>query len=295
MENQLRFYQQDFIAWLEALNYSEYSINQAKLAVSQLNEFLESKDINHPTGISAMHLHKFFEYLKLRTNRRRGGGLSPSYINKLNGSLRLYQKFLQLNHRIYLPLTQNYFRGLKTEVEVLTVDEVKSLYNACDMSQPIGYRDRAILALYYGVGLRRSEGINLTMEDVKLEERIIHVRESKNRRERFVPMAMKVYQDLKDYTLIARPIMKMEKTNQFLLSTKGKALSKFSVLPRIKALQELSEEDSIHFKDVNVHTLRHSLGTHLLQNGMSIERISRILGHSSITTTQIYTHLIDKL
>lgn len=108
-------------------------------------------------------------------------------------------------------------------------------------------------------------------------------------------MAMKVYQDLKDYTLIARPIMKMEKTNQFLLSTKGKALSKFSVLPRIKALQELSEEDSIHFKDVNVHTLRHSLGTHLLQNGMSIERISRILGHSSITTTQIYTHLIDKL
>jgi site-specific recombinase XerD len=151
-----------------------------------------------------------------------------------------------------------------------------------------------MLAIYYGCGLRRSEGTSLVVSDIQLEKKLIFVRKGKGSKERFVPIAEKGLQDIQEYLNYGRkrfmkqsPTAKMEEA--FFINLWGEPMHDFTT--RLRALKE---EANIT-KPFSLHTFRHSIATHLLQSGMDIEHIQKFLGHSSLESTQLYTNIIHEL
>ena len=176
------------------------------------------------------------------------------------------------------------------ERDILTQDEIKAVYNAADETI-LGLRDRAILSIYYGCGLRSKEGQYLELSDIVLDRKLVYVRKGKQYRERYVPFVQQQMTDFKLYLKECRPELTTENTkNWFLLNNKGNQTSPSFLLKRIKSLIEAAGIQ----KDIGLHTLRHSIATHLLQSGMKIESISQFLGHKNIDSTQRYTHLANK-
>lgn len=176
------------------------------------------------------------------------------------------------------------------ERDILTQDEIKAVYNAADETI-LGLRDRAILSIYYGCGLRSKEGQYLELSDIILDRKLVYVRKGKQYRERYVPFVQQQMTDFKLYLKECRPELTTENTkNWFLLNNKGNQTSPSFLLKRIKSLIEAAGIQ----KDIGLHTLRHSIATHLLQSGMKIESISQFLGHKNIDSTQRYTHLANK-
>lgn len=291
MENELRYFQQDFIVYLETLGYSWHSVRHAKRSINYFVNFHKQKNINSINAVSAMSIHEFFNYIKQKPNDKLGGGISTAYFNKLLGDIKLFQKYLQVRHRIYITVQEKRLKTVEKQIETLSLAAIKSLYAACENTAK-GYRDKAILSLYYGAGLRRSEGENLNVQDVNLDARTIHIKQSKNRKERLVPIPIKVMQDLKAYVLEARPVLKTTKSRAFLVNDAGRPMVGLVANRKLQRLAELSQNEELFIKTVTLHILRHSYATHLLQGGMSIEKISRLLGHSSLVSTQVYTHII---
>jgi site-specific recombinase XerD len=173
----------------------------------------------------------------------------------------------------------------------LTKPEISQLYEATK-DNVLGVRDRAMLAVFYGCGLRLNEGASLELKDINAASKILHVRKGKQYKERYVPIAEKNYEELKFYIDYARPQLLQETKTEalFIDANKGRAMHKQSLYIRIKALVRKAKIK----KKVGTHTLRHSIATHLLQSGMSLERIQQFLGHSSLDSTQIYTHLVNQ-
>jgi len=179
--------------------------------------------------------------------------------------------------------------------DILTQNEIKTLYNCIpntylwlnfEKRQEKHYELRLIFALYYGCGLRRKEGYNLGIQDINFEKRTIFVRQGKGYKDRIVPMNIGVYATLQDYIYNFRKTLKINHNRLFIHREQATYL-------KLKYLQNTCNDAVIKEKRLTLHTLRHSIATHLLQNGMSIENIALFLGHSNLDSTQIYTHLIN--
>jgi len=170
------------------------------------------------------------------------------------------------------------------------------LYHAAE-NTPYGIRDKAMLGIYYGCGLRRNEGLQLDLNDILFERALVYVRAGKNYTERYVPIQEQVLQDLSQYLQQARPGLLVKTTTQpaLFVSQRGDRPDAQSLYLRLKKLQQDAGEASLQNKTIGLHTLRHSIATHLLMQGMKLERIAQFLGHKSIESTQIYTHLAHEL
>ena len=131
------------------------------------------------------------------------------------------------------------------------------------------------------------------MNDIIFEKSVLHVRKAKGYKERFTPITATSLQHLQNYLYDARPYFTSDKNEAFLVNHNGKRLSGTMMLLRLKTLIELTGNAALIKKDIHLHTLRHSIATHLLQNGMKLERIKEFLGHSSLESTQIYTHFLE--
>lgn len=293
METNLKLFQRDFIAWLETLNYSHHTIRHAKRSINYFIGFHERRNLNGINEVTTLSIHEFFNFIKLKSNDKIGGGLSVAYYNKILGDIKLFQRFLAEKYGIAMMVLEEPLKAVKTQIEILSLDAIRALYAACEET-PFGYRDKAILSLYYGAGLRRSEGTSLNLEDVNLDARTIHIRTSKNGKERLVPIPIKVMQDLKAYVLEARPLIKVVKSRRFLINDAGKPIVGLVANRKLQKLVELSRNEELFSKKVTLHVLRHSYATHLLEAGMAIEKISKLLGHSSLVSTQVYTHINSK-
>ena len=179
----------------------------------------------------------------------------------------------------------------KTDQVVLTVEEVKQLYHAIDET-PFGIRDRAMLAVYYGCGLRKSEGINLELSDVLFDRKLLYVRKAKNNHERYVPITTANIKAIEQYVYNARPLLIGEQSNEtaLFISERGRRSDRHTLYLRVKRLVEKAGIT----KDIGMHTLRHSIATHLLSAGMELENIALFLGHKSLDSTQIYTQILNE-
>ena len=191
----------------------------------------------------------------------------------------------------------------------MTITEIKELYKLTEsyhhnisrynpkyLFEAIASRDKAILTVFYGCGLRRNEGYHLNIGDIYWERSILHVRKGKGYKERFVPLNKTNLNYLQDYVFDYRPMLNKDKREEaFFISSRSKRMDAQSIALRLKLLQHRSNNIELQQKNIRLHVLRHSIATHLLQNGMSLEKISRFLGHSSLESTQIYTHLVESL
>ena len=141
------------------------------------------------------------------------------------------------------------------------------------------------------VGLRRNEGVHVDVPDINFDRSILHVRKGKAYKERLVPISKTSLKHLEEYIYDHRPILQTGNNQALFLSHQGQRVQGQTLNLRLRYLVSKTEIPELQEKEIGLHTLRHSIATHLLQAGMKLESISRFLGHSSLESTQIYTHL----
>jgi len=264
---------------LERLGYSSTSINMLPACVK---EFLQHQPHEQLQDITSAEIIRYHEYLKERPKKRGAGGLSESYINHHIYALKLFFGWQQAKGII----TQNPISSLafKTPTSkpraVLTAQEIKELFAACET-----LKERAVIALFYGCGLRRSEGEKLNLKDIHFRSNVLYVREGKGKRRRVVPLSPQVKKELWNYAVEEREIRGDEAafiTNQIYKRASGSSYN--DMLKTILARTPIT-------KEITLHCLRHSIATHLLESGLSLEYVRDFLGHKHLESTQIYTRI----
>lgn len=271
-----------FKEWLQLQNYAKGTI---KYGPRHVEIFIEWCNKNK---IKKHHVDEFFQYLKRKKSEQRPGALALGTLKVYLRHLRLFKRFLQeVGHR---DLRINIiFKGCEVEHhQILTLLEIERLYEVTD-DGIMGMRDRAMLGVYYGCGLRRSEGADLKVGDILPDKNLLFVSKGKNYKQRYVPMIGKSKQHILEYLTIGRPaLMLNEYGDYFFISQLGTKLTGKGMYSRFKKLIIKAGIE----KQCGLHSLRHSIATHLLSNGMGLRQIARFLGHETLDTTQIYTHIL---
>jgi len=297
-----------FKEWLQILGYSEQTVYQLPNYIQEFLFYAESKGYAGLYQINNDLIKEHYYKLKERTNKRRTGGLSNSYLNKHLQALQKFGDYLRQNGRLQLPKLDIQTEEDNTEItDILTQQEIKQVFKATELPyeqkkndkgivyyEAMQLRDKAMLTAFYSCGMRRNEVYHLDMNDIIFEKQILHVRKGKNYKERVVPITKQSLQHLENYLYDARPYFCNDKNEAFFVTQTGKRLDGQMMLIRLKKLIQLTGNTTLQNKDIHLHTLRHSIATHLLQNGMKLERIKDFLGHSSLESTQIYTHFLEQ-
>jgi len=272
------------------MNYADSSISRGPNKVREFFKWLiMEREIQAIENITDVVVKHYFDYLKNKISDRTGRGLSLNYIRTHQVELKRFSRYLSETNQghIEVSIELKSKGNLKTKIEIFTKEQIEKLYDACQ-DDLLGIRDRAMLSVSYGCGLRRNEGANLEVKDVQFNRSVLHVRKGKNYKERYVPMVGRVRNDLSDYIKYSRPMLENNKTgNWFFVSYRGGKVGAQMLGERFK---KLKRKANINYEG-SLHVLRHSIATHLLEAGMSLENIARFLGHSSLESTQIYTHL----
>jgi len=281
---------------LHRLGYGSSSVHMLPMCVAEFLDFFERKYYGHHQAkaehidikkIKPGHITAYHRYLSIRPNKRRPGALSESYINHHIYSLKLFFSYQLSRGRIRInPMSTLEFTPPTSRPRaILTRTEIKELYAVATT-----LKQRAVLSLFYGCGLRRAEAEKLNEGDVHFASGLLYVRSGKGGRRRAVPMSQTVINDLKSYADNERnwTIGKKEKAliiNNHGTRTRGNCYNLI--------LKRLLEKTGIK-KQISLHCLRHSIATHLLGAGMSVEYVRDFLGHKNLESTQLYTRVKSK-
>lgn len=242
-------------------------------------------DENNIVDISKEHLLKYFKTINIE-------GLSKRTQARYIASLKSYFRFLIREGVIKKDPTDIIDTPKKDRKlpDFLSIDEIERLLESVDITKILGYRDRTMLEIIYGAGLRVSELLSLKTDDINLELGFIRCY-GKGNKERIIPIGEIALEYLNVYLTDVRPkILKNMKTKELFLNGKGRTMSRQGFF---KILLNYGKKAGIK-KHLSPHTLRHSFATHLLENGADLRSVQEMLGHSDISTTEIYTHLSMK-
>lgn len=259
-----------------------YDVNRL---VSYLEEHKMSKSYSSPTSISGETIQEFIYFiskeLKPRTQARIISGLRSFFD---------YLIFENIRSTNPLDLIEAPKLGQKLP-DTLSTNEIDQIITAIDLSKPQGERNRAMLEVLYGCGLRASELINLRISDLYFDEGFIKI-QGKGNKERLVPISKVTTKFVLIYKDSVRTHLRIDPkfSDILFLNRNGKQLTRAMLFTIIK---QLSEKIGLK-KKISPHTFRHSFATHLLENGADLRSIQMMLGHESITTTEIYTHVDRK-
>jgi integrase/recombinase XerD len=250
--------------------------------VERLVDYARTKGVQAPTDVTSRTLREFVYHLK-------DLGLSPSSIRRNISAVRTYFRFLLADGVVVRDPSERLEtpQRWRTLPDVLTVQEVERLLAAPTLDDPFAFRDRAMLELAYGAGLRVSEWITLGVRDALLEDKLVRVF-GKGSKERLVPIGRTAIGAVATYLRELRPRLERGSGKGVLfLNARGEPLSRMGAW---KILRRYVERAGIT-KEVSPHTLRHSFATHLLEGGADLRAVQEMLGHADISTTQIYTHV----
>lgn len=272
---------EEFLGYLASIkNYSPNTLISYQYDLKDFVEFCGSLSDKEEENLEK--LKQYLEYLKKRK-------YNPFSIARKISSIKSFFKFLEVEKGInagfllFLESPKLPFRLPK----VLSLEEIEKLLNAPDLNNSLGYRDRTMLEVLYATGLRVSELIGLKLENINLELGLVRIL-GKGSKERLVPMGDYALKFLKSYLENIRPIFENEKSKNFVfLNRRGAPLTRQRFWQIIK---EYAKKCGLEDK-VSPHVIRHSFATHLLQGGADLRALQMMLGHASLSTTQIYTHL----
>ncbi len=263
------------------LRLSPQTVSTYALACENADAWAAARDAE----LAQMTTNDIIEYLIERQTD--DNGVDQRTVAKLLSALRSFFQFCVLEgYRednpaaiIESPRPQQRLPG------VLSIDAVERLLDGVDTGNPGGVRDRALFELIYSCGLRISEAVNLNVNSLFPEERLMLVR-GKGDKERLVPVGAQAIEWIDRYLTEARPVLTKSRAERALfLNRRGARLSRKGMWKRFN---ELSKIIGI---DAKVHTLRHSFATHLLEGGADLRSVQELMGHADIGTTQIYTHI----
>jgi integrase/recombinase XerD len=291
---QSRYYREllsDYARHLERVGYNPFTIKMLPSLVREFFHRLEQTGIKSLEEVTPEVINSHYRYLKERPCKSRPGTLSESMLNSHLWGVRILFSFLQAESRIDTdPFSMLSFPSpKKQEREVLTSKEIEKLYQACATSL-----DRAILGLFYGCGLRKSEAEALNIRDISFRGRLLYVRFGKGKRRRVVPITGKVTGDLKNYYLqerirMLRKSSDPDREKAFILNSHGERMLGQSFWRKLRYL--VLKAGIENPGRITLHSLRHSIATHLLGSGLSVEQVRDFLGHTNIESTQVYIRI----
>jgi len=263
---------------------SENSVMAYVRDIEKLTQFLEMKHIDKtPEKVDLQELQQFIHWIA-------ENGLSATSQARIISGLKGFFKYLLLEDIMNenpAELLESPKTGRKLP-DTLNSHEIEKLLQAIDMSSPAGQRNRAMLETLYGCGLRVSELINLRISNLFFNEGFVKVL-GKGSKERLVPVGGQAMKHIMIYmeTIRSQLEIKKENSDYLFLNNRGSRLSRVMIFMIIK---DLAEKTGIR-KNISPHTFRHSFATHLIEGGADLRAVQEMLGHESITTTEIYTHL----
>jgi integrase/recombinase XerD len=270
----------DFLA-LES-GHSANTVEAYLRDLRRLGEFATSRGVRDPARLTRTVLREFVFLLK-------DLGLSPASIRRSVSAVRTYYGFLLAEGRVSDDPSDRLESPRRGRMlpETLSVPEVESLLGSPSLEYPLAWRDRALLELAYGAGLRVSELCALGLTDLLLTENLVRVF-GKGSKERLVPIGRSVIGAVSVYLHTMRPELDHGKSRgRVLLNARGQPLSRVGAWGVVKKAAQRAGVT----KRVTPHTLRHSFATHLLEGGADLRAVQEMLGHADLSTTQIYTHV----
>lgn len=280
-------YLEDFLVYIESVNSgSEHTVNSYRRDVQKFLDFMEAEGVN---DLDAVDRYVVMGYVnKLRTQVVNGKNLSSRTVARNISSLRSFYRYLN-----DMGVTQtNPFTAIKITTpknklpDYLFEDEIDTLMSCFDLKDDLGYRNRAIFETMYGCGLRVSEVVNLKLTDIDYSNQVLNI-VGKGSKARIVPFYQIINDLLKHYINEIRPKYVLEEHGYVFVNRNGKKLTNRGVE---YLLDKVVIDNGLPFK-LHPHTLRHSFATHLLDAGVDLRIVQELLGHSNLSTTQIYTHI----
>lgn len=278
----------DYTRHLERVGYNPFTIKMLPSLVREFFHRLEQTGIKSLEEVTPEVINSHYRYLKERPCKGRPGTLSESMLHGHLWGVRILFSFLQAEGRIDAdPFSLLTFPSpKKQEREILTGKEIEKLYQATESSL-----DRAILGLFYGLGLRKSEAESLNIKDISFRSRLLYVRSGKGKRRRVVPVTGKVTEDLKHYyqqerIRMLRRSKDPDREKAFILNSNGGRMLGQSFWRKLRYL--VLKAGIENPQRITLHSLRHSIATHLLGSGLSVEQVRDFLGHTNIESTQVY-------
>ncbi|MDI1235531.1 MAG: site-specific tyrosine recombinase XerD [bacterium] len=277
--------------------FKQYLMLEKSLSANSIEAYLHDVlkfenfliSANTPVGPLAIEYNHLLQFVSSLTKI----GVAATSQARMISGLRAFYKFLILEDALTNDPTQNLElpRLARKLPEVLSKEEIDKMLNQIDLSKPMGHRDQAIIETLYGCGLRVSELTGLNISEIYSKEEFIKVH-GKGNKERLVPIAKSVLKVLNRYINETRVHLKVNKkfSDTTFLNHFGNGLSRISVFKLIKVL---AVKAGIQ-KNISPHTFRHSFATSLVEGGADLRAVQQMLGHESIITTEIYTHLDRK-
>ena len=284
MNQNWNIYIKNFISYLKLeKGLSPQSVEAYSQDINKLTQFLTLKEYEQsPKDVEVKHLIEFLKWLNEL-------GLAASSQSRVLSGLKAFFKYLIIEKEINVNPTDFLATPKlgKKIPSVLSFQEIEEIFAAVDMSTPHGQRDRAILETLYACGLRVSEAVNLKITDLFFDIGIIRI-VGKGGKERLIPIGSDAVKFINLYIQYIRSQMKVIHDEDIVfLNRRGRKLTRVYVFTMVKNLVALTNLQ----KSVSPHTFRHSFATHLIEGGANLRVVQELLGHESIMTTELYTHL----
>ncbi len=272
---------------LDILGLKPATTQARYLYLKEFFSWLEKKKIFEIKEVTPREIAQYNSYVKSKISQRTGKPLKQKSVYDHMRNLQQYLGYLlEIGELKTNPASHLKFTVINEEVErfIFNQEEIQELYKVADL------QEKAMLNIGYGCGLRVQEISDLNKEDLCLTENLIIVQKGKNSKRRVVPLTNKISTELEEFIFSNE-----HKSKAAFTHSKGQRMQEWTLNKRLKQLilktkfgKELSTEE---LNKIGVHNLRHSIATHLLQNGMKLEQVQQFLGHSHIESTEVYTHI----
>lgn len=281
----------------EAVNYKKHldilglnpETTQARyLYLREFFSYLENNKIFTIKQVTPKEIAQYNDYLKAKKSQRTGKALKQKSIYDHMRNLQQYFGYLLEIETIKSnPASHLKFTAVSENVArfIFSQDQIQALYQVANLEE------KAILNIGYGCGLRVQEMSDLNKEDIRFSENLVIVQKGKNSKRRLVPISDKIKTELEAFIFSSE-----NKRNEVFLHSKGQRMQTGTLNKRLKNLIHKAKLNlnETELNSIGIHNLRHSIATHLLQNGMKLEQVQKFLGHSHIESTEIYTHITQE-
>lgn len=284
-----------FELYLQTIGRDPKSVRHRLRHLNEFFAWIEGQGVQSLHAINYAHLTAYESYLRQRTNKVQGGLLGEKFINDQKWVISKMFGYLQLSGTPSAgKITHN--PASKWEIKfpkdsgqrtILTQAEIKEIYELANEFE------RAWLGLCYGCGLRVMELRDLDINDIQLSEGVVVVRHGKGNKKRLIPMTLKIIENLRIYLQKRKKMQVEPPTEALFLHIKEGRMMHYTFNKYLKRLIMRSENEALKARvnEIGIHCLRHSIATHLIENGVKMEQVKEFLGHSHLETTEIYTRV----
>jgi integrase/recombinase XerD len=292
-----RAYLVDFLAWTAARQYSAMTVKARRIELGYFIDWCEERAIRRPDEVTRGILERYRQHVYTYRRKTDGAPLSHQTQAKRLISVRAFFQWLaRQHHLLYNPASELELPKQQQRLprHILSVAEVEQVLNACDTTDRLGLRDRAMLETLYSTGMRRAELTGLRADDLDLNRGTVFVRQGKGAKDRVVPIGERACRWVERYLFQVRPdLVDVDDDGTLFLAKHGEGMQakQLSVIVRgAIAAANLERFQDTH-PNAACHLLRHACATHMLENGADIRYIQALLGHADLSTTEVYTRV----